>query len=90
MTEFNENNNFNLTTPNTNEILNSIRNNENIMQNASMIEGENGRYSYATTGNMNLDFFSKLSRNSTKESIIEYFKKAYNEDKTTGNINELS
>lgn len=83
MTDFTENNNFNLTTPNATEIFNLIRNEENITQQAEMIEGENGRYAYTSTGNKNLDFFSKLARTSTKEDIIKSFTNAYNEDKVS-------
>jgi hypothetical protein len=83
MTDSTENNNFNLTTPNATNILNSIRNDEDITQRAQMIEGENGRYAYTTTGNKNLDFFSKLARTSTKDEITRYFTAAYNEDKVT-------
>lgn len=83
MTDFTENNNFNLTTPNATDIFNLIRNEENITQQAEMIKGENGRYVYTSTGNKNLDFFSKLTRTSTKEDIIKYFTNAYNEDKVS-------
>lgn len=80
MTEFNENN---LTIPNVANIYNFIKNKENIIQKYQMIKGENGSYAYATTGNKNLDFFSKLTRISSKDDIIKYFREAYNEDKVT-------
>lgn len=86
MTELIENNNYKITIPNGLNIFNSLLNDNNFnnFQNESqMIEGDNGMYSYKSTGNKNLDFFSKLSRNSSSETIIEMFKNAYNEDKVT-------
>lgn len=75
-------NNINiLSIPNANQVFEFIRNQENISENCQMIEGENGMYSYRTTGNKNLDLFSKLSRNSDRDTIKRMFMDAYNEDK---------
>lgn len=83
MSEFTENNNYRITIPNATDVFNNLLNDNNFQRDAQMIEGENGMYSYTSTGNKNLDFFSKLARNSSSETIIEMFKNAYNEDKVT-------
>ena len=44
---------------------------------------ENGDVAYTTTGNYNLDLFTRITRNATKEDVIETWCKAWEENTST-------